>query len=91
MAEEIQNSQESLIPESAPVESITPVPQQEVNPDAPRGDLFSGILDQNIDNTSDYVKLNFEEIKDIFSHVKPGSLYFWVTNSNEPTTTREIF
>jgi len=60
-----QNNQEnSLVPESAPVESITPVSQQEVNPDAPRGDLFSGILDQDINNTNDYVKLNFEEIKD---------------------------
>ena len=65
MAEEILNNQEnSLIPESAPVESIAPVPQQEVNPDAPSGDLFSGILDQGINNTNDHVKLNFEEIKD---------------------------
>jgi len=65
MAEEILNNQEnSLIPESAPVESISPVPQQEVNPDVPNGDLFSGILDKGVNETNDYVKLNFEEIKD---------------------------
>ena len=70
MAEETLDNQENNIIteampiEAVPVESPVPVPQQEVNPDTPRGDLFSGILDQNVDNTNDYVKLNFEEIKD---------------------------
>ena len=62
MAEKILNNQENnLIPESAPIE--TPVPQQqEVNPDAPNADLFAGIFD-NESNSNDYVKINYEQIK----------------------------